>query len=85
MNFYKESVSILKQLNKDYPSYPIGRHIWLAFGEEVIGVLNDKQFYTALLKYQTELDLGGEVSPTFLDDIVEDGLHLFDDQNEDNE
>lgn len=78
MNYYKESITILRQLNKDYPSYPLGRHIWLAFGEDVVGVLSDKQFYSTLLKYQTELDLGGEVSSTFLDDIVEDGLHLFD-------
>lgn len=85
---YKEVLHVLTELNKDFPSYGVARHIATAtadYGD--IWSMTDKELLFALVKYQAELELDNNqlVSDEYVRQIQEDAKHLFDPINEDEE
>ena len=84
MKEFKEIISLLQELHKDYPSYHIGRHISTALSEygDVWGMTN-KEFLFALKKYKVELGLDiPHIEGEELEEIIRGGMHLFDDEEE---
>jgi hypothetical protein len=82
-NYYQLSLDVLKELHEEFPDVRLSRHITTASDD--IESLNDKDFYKALVKYQNELAIDGSNQPfdEFVSKIVEDGKHLFDEEEED--
>lgn len=80
-NYYNQILEVLKELHITYPSFNMARHITTALDDytDIWGV-PDKEFLSALQKYKIQLEL--YESPLTegkqLDRIIEDGLHLED-------
>lgn len=78
----------LEELNHTYPSFNIGRHIATALSDygDFWGI-SDKEFLFALEKYQAELALDeANIAPEeFVYRIQQDGEHLFDNKEEEDE
>lgn len=77
--YYKRVLSTLDQLHKDYPSYPLARHISSATADygDIWG-LSDKDLYEALRKYQSIMEIDPNMaSDDFVDKIEEDAQHIF--------
>lgn len=85
---YNQIISLFQELNKKYSTYSIGRHISTALDgyDDMWGVTN-KEFLFALNKYATtlELDNSNEADDKFLSKIIEDGKHLFDEVDDEDE
>ena len=85
INYYHEITKLLNDLQKEYPTFGIGRHISTATAEygDLWGI-SDKEMFHALSKYRTELELdkSNVANDDFVNAIVEDGKKLFD-TNED--
>lgn len=87
-NYRKSFISIIEELGRQYPTYGIGRHISTALADygDFWGI-TDKEFCFALEKYasQLQLDENNIVSPDYVEEIIEDGKHLFDQTEEEEE
>ena len=84
---YSEIISLFQELNKKYPTYSIGRHISTALDgyDDIWGVTN-REFLFALNKYATTLEMDNSYDDDkFLSKIIEDGEHLFDEMDEEDE
>jgi len=83
-SYYQSCLDTLKELNEDYPDVEITRHISTAVSEQDIEGLTDKEFFKSLRKYQNELAIDGNKEPfdKFVNKIIEDGKHLFDEEDE---
>lgn len=80
---FRDIVTILKELNKNYPNQGIARHIHeatLEYGN--LWGLADKDLHFALTKYKAELDLN-VVDPLEVDAILKDAMSLNEDSIED--
>ena len=79
MDYYGEALKILRELNKHYPSYNMGRHLSTALDEygDIWG-LTDKELVFALNKYKTQLELDTPhlVGEEELAEIIRDGMNL---------
>lgn len=77
-NQFKEIVSVLTDLHKDFPSYNLGRHLSTALdGYGDVWGMTDKELLFALQKYKTELELDApHPSDEEIDEIIKDGLNL---------
>ncbi len=86
IDYKKKMVDILHELAKKYPTFSFPRHISTAFSDygDFWG-MSDKEACFALEKYQAELELDvlNIAADNYVDEIVEDGKHLFDEQEED--
>lgn len=84
-DYKKKFIDLLHQLQKDYPTFGLGRHLYTALADygDFWGI-TDKELCFALEKYQSELALETHniVSDDYLKDIVEDAKHLFDNKEE---
>lgn len=83
---FKEIVKVLSELHKDYPSFGIGRHINTALADyEESFYLPDKELLFALKKYQMTLlsENEMEISPEYINNIINDGCNLDNILNED--
>lgn len=78
---YKKAITLLDQLQKEYPSYTLGRHIASITADygDVWG-MTDKEFVFAITKYKQLLELDGDnlVSDDYVEQIKRDAEHLFD-------
>lgn len=79
---FKEILSILKELKKNYSSYSLGKHFATALDEyypDIWGI-SDKEMLYALTKYkaQMEMDVAHETGKDELDEILKGGLDLYD-------
>lgn len=83
-NYYKEIISALSDLKKDYPTYNMGRHLSTATSDYPdIWDLSDKELLYALTKYKAELDLNTQ--PDDINKIIEGAMHienLFDEDDD---
>jgi len=81
-NEYSEIIDVLKELKTLHPSYGMGRHIATALDDcgDVWG-MRDSEMLFALQKYKSELDMN-IVSDDALDNIVKDGLNLFNQEDD---
>lgn len=77
-NQFKEIISVLTDLHKDFPSYNLGRHLSTALdGYGDVWGMTDKELLFALQKYKTELELDApRPSDEEIDEIIKDGLDL---------
>ncbi len=87
-NYNKQFIHLLEELVKTYPTYNMGRHISTAFADygDIWGTPT-KELCFALEKYMTELALDENqvVSEKYVQEILSDGEHLFDVQQEEDE
>ena len=85
MNYYKESLAVLKRLHTKYPSFSLGRHIDTATSDYGgMWSMTDKEMLHSLEKYEAELELDHTTSTheKYVEDIVEDADHLNIDDGE---
>lgn len=72
---YKQSLKILKDLKRDFPSYTIAQHIASATEDyEDSWSLSDKEFVFALEKYRAQLDMNTPEDELKM--IIEDGMNI---------
>lgn len=81
-NYYKKALQLLEELHRKYPTQTLGQHIATAFADYTdLWPISHKEFYYALEKYnsQKELDILHIAPDEYVQKIVEDGEHLFED------
>jgi hypothetical protein len=84
-NYKNRFIELMSELSSAYPSYGLGRHLSTALSEYGdFWDISDKELCYAIEKYKTELDLDQihVVSDEYLEDIIEDANHLFDNKEE---
>lgn len=88
INYFNRAVKLLQELNSEYPSFEIGRHIDTAFSDygSLWGISN-KEFCFALEKYKAELELDSNniVSDEYVEKIKKDAEDLNTILNEEEE
>jgi hypothetical protein len=75
---YAEVISILQELNKNFPTYNLGRHLATALdGYGDIWGITDKEFAFALSKYKTEIEMDvPHADDNELEKIIKEGMDL---------
>lgn len=75
---YTEVISILQELNKNFPTYNLGRHLATALdGYGDIWGITDKEFAFALGKYKTEIEMDvPHTDESELEKIIKEGMDL---------
>ena len=75
---YAEVISILQELNKNFPTYNLGRHLATALdGYGDIWGITDKEFAFALSKYKTEIEMDvPHADDNELENIIKEGMDL---------
>lgn len=76
INYYRQIIQILEQLNKVHPTYNMGRHLATATNESNLWGLTDKELLHSLKKYETELDLDNIHNDEDIENIIKDGMNL---------
>jgi len=73
---YKQAVTLLLELKKQYPNYSLGMHLSTALADygDSWGI-TDKELLFALEKYRTELEMN-VVSDKEIDKIIKDAENL---------
>jgi len=77
-NNYQQSLHILQELHKDFPTYGLGRHLATALSDygDIWGI-TDKELAFALDKYKSELEMDvPHTDDSELDKIIKDGMDL---------
>lgn len=75
---YQQAIHNLQELNKDFPTYGLGRHLATALDEygDIWG-MTDKELAYALDKYKAELGLDvPHTDESEIDKIIKDGMDL---------
>jgi hypothetical protein len=75
---YTDVISILQELNKDFPTYNLGRHLATALdGYGDIWGITDKELAFALSKYKSEIEMDiPHVEESELEKIIKEGMDL---------
>jgi hypothetical protein len=75
---YTEIINILQELNKNFPTYNLGRHLATALdGYGDIWGITDKEFAFALSKYKTEIEMDvPHADENELEKIIKEGMDL---------
>jgi hypothetical protein len=75
---YIEIINILQELNKNFPTYNLGRHLATALdGYGDIWGITDKEFVFALSKYKSEIEMDvPHADENELEKIIKEGLDL---------
>ena len=84
-NYYKQTLTVLSGLQKNHPTYNIGRHISTALDGSDVWSISDKNFLQKLKDYASELD-SDVVHEDDVDNIIKQGLdlsHILDEDEED--
>jgi hypothetical protein len=75
---YQQSLHILQELHKDFPTYNLGRHLATALADygDTWG-LTDKELAFALEKYKAEIGMDvPHTDDSELDRIIKEGMDL---------
>lgn len=78
-DYYGEAMAILKELNKSFPRYNMGRHLSTALdGYRDIWGVTDKELVFALTKYKVQLELDEPhlANDLELSEIIKGGMNL---------
>jgi len=78
-DYYSEVITILKELNKNFPSYNMGRHLATALdGYSDFWGVTDKELVFALTKYKVQLELDEPhlAQDEDLSEIIKGGMSL---------
>jgi hypothetical protein len=75
---YTDIISILQELNKDFPTYNLGRHLATALdGYGDIWGITDKELAFALSKYKSEIEMDvPHTEDSELEKIIKEGMDL---------
>jgi len=75
---YTDVISILQELNKDFPTYNLGRHLATALdGYGDIWGITDKELAFALSKYKSEIEMDvPHTEDSELEKIIKEGMDL---------
>ena len=76
VDYFEKVIKVLKDLKKDYPDVDTSKHINLATEEYNGCFLSDKELYTALKKYESELAMN-TVSDKDLVQVLWDTDEIF--------
>ncbi len=77
-NNYQQSLHILQELHKDFPTYNLGRHLATALSDygDIWGI-TDKEIAFALDKYKSELEMDiPHTDDSELEKIIKEGMDL---------
>lgn len=77
-NNYQQALHILQELNKDFPTYNLGRHLSTALADygDVWG-MTDKELVFALEKYKSEIEMDvPHPDDSEIDKIIKEGMDL---------
>ena len=75
---YQQSLHILQELHKDFPTYNLGRHLATALADygDIWG-MTDKELAFALEKYKSEIEMDiPHPDESEIDRIIKDGMDL---------
>jgi hypothetical protein len=77
-NYHRRIIKTFESLKKSHPTYNIGRHISTALdGYDDIWGVNDKEFLSALQKYEVELEIDyPHTDEEELQKIIKCGMNL---------
>jgi hypothetical protein len=75
---YTDVISILQELNKDFPTYNLGKHLATALdGYGDIWGITDKELAFALSKYKSEIEMDiPHTEDSELEKIIKEGMDL---------
>jgi hypothetical protein len=77
LNHYRQIIQILEHLHKAHPTYNMGRHISTAVDASDLWGVSDKELFTLLKKYETELEMDvNHIDEEEIDAIIKDGMNL---------
>jgi len=78
INYHRRIIKTFESLKKSHPTYNIGRHISTALdGYDDIWGVNDKEFLSALQKYEVELEIDyPHTDEEELQKIIKCGMNL---------
>lgn len=88
IDYYKKTIKLLEELHRDHPEMRMGQHISTAFSDYPdVWHVSEKEIFYAIEKYnsQLELDIIHLAPEDYVNQIEEDGKHLFDTNLEDEE
>ena len=77
-NNYQQALHILQELNKDFPTYNLGRHLATALSDygDIWGI-TDKELVFALEKYKAEIGMDvPHTDESEIDRIIKEGMDL---------
>lgn len=76
---YSLTIKLLDKLHKEFPNCSVGKHIYRAtIDNGPLESMDDKELLYHLEKYYSLLEIVPEDTPESIDQIIEDGKHLFD-------
>ena len=76
--YYQQALYTLQELNKDFPTYGLGRHLATALSDygDIWGI-TDKELAYVLDKYKTELGMDvPHTDESEIDKIIKEGMDL---------
>ena len=75
--YYRQIIQTLEYLYKAHPTYNMGRHISTAVDASDLWGVSDKELFTLLKKYETELEMDvNHIDEDEIDAIIKDGMNL---------
>jgi hypothetical protein len=75
INYFKQIIKILEELNKDFPKHNLGKHLSTALDGHNIWGMTDKDILTCLKDYKTELEID-VIHNESVEDIIKQGMNL---------
>ncbi len=88
INYKKKFIKLLEQLTQDYPEVGLGRHLDTALSDYgPLWTVSEKELCYAIEKYVSELEMDVQhiVPDEYVNEIIEDAKHLFDNTSEEDE
>lgn len=78
INYYRQIIQTLRQLNKEHPTYNMGRHLSTALdGYSDMWGVTDKELLFSLRKYELELNTDvPHIDEDEIEAIIKDGMNL---------
>lgn len=77
-NQYQKALYILQELNKDFPTYNLGKHLATALADygDIWGI-TDKELVFALEKYKAEIEMDiPHADDSEIEKIIKEGMDL---------
>ena len=75
-SYYNKCLSLLREINRQFPSYNMGKHLSTALDGHDLWGMSDMEMFNALTIYKAELEFDIPHSSDDIDRIVEEGMHL---------
>lgn len=78
VNYFKQIIKLLEELNKVFPKHNLGKHLSTALDGHNIWGMSDKDVLMCLKDYKTELEIDVKhmKNDEDVDDIIKQGMNL---------